>query len=37
VNISGIAINADAGFIDGNLGLLKQELSYYRETGFSHV
>jgi len=37
MNISGIAINADAGFIDGDLGLLKQELAYYRETGFSHV
>ncbi len=37
MDIGGIAINADAGFIDGNLGLLKKELAYYREIGFSHV
>ncbi len=37
MNISGIAINADAGFIDGNLALLRQELAHYREVGFSHV
>lgn len=37
MNINGIAINADAGFIDGNLDLLRQELAYYRDSGFSHV
>lgn len=37
MDIRGFAINADAGFIDGNLDLLKRELAYYRESGFSHV
>lgn len=37
MNISGIAVNADAGYIDGNLGLLRKELAHYREIGFSHV
>ena len=37
MDIRGFAINADAGFIDGNLTLLKQELAYYHDIGFSHV
>ncbi len=37
MDIRGFAINADAGFIDGNLALLKRELAYYHEIGFSHV
>jgi len=37
MNITGIAINADAGFIDGNLAVLDRELAYYKEIGFSHV
>lgn len=37
MDIRGFAINADAGFIDGNLALLKRELAYYHESGFSHV
>lgn len=37
MNIKGIAINADAAFIDGNLSLLEKELAYYHEIGFSHV
>jgi sugar phosphate isomerase/epimerase len=37
MNIRGIAINADAGVIDGNLTVLRKELDYYREMGFTHV
>lgn len=37
MKISGFAINADAGLLDGNLEMLCRELSYYRETGFTHV
>jgi sugar phosphate isomerase/epimerase len=37
MNIKGIAINADAGFIDGNLTLLERELDYYEYIGYTHV
>lgn len=37
MNIKGIAINADASFLDGNLSLLEKELAHYHEIGFSHV
>lgn len=37
MNIKGIAINADAGLIDGSLKVLDRELTYFREIGFSHV
>jgi sugar phosphate isomerase/epimerase len=37
MQLSGIAINADAGLIDGNLNKLRQELNYYQELGFPCV
>lgn len=37
MNITGFAINADAGFLDGNMETMRRELSYYRESGFTHV
>lgn len=37
MNIHGIAINADAGVIDGSLAILRRELDYYRELGFTQV
>jgi len=37
MNIHGIAINADAGYIDGSLTVLRKELDHYREIGFTHV
>jgi len=37
MNIQGIAINADAGLIDGDLEVLGRELDYYRDIGFTHV
>ena len=37
MNIHGIAINADAAVIDGSLTVLRRELDYYRELGFTHV
>lgn len=35
--IAGIAINADAARLDGSAAVLRQELDYYRECGFSYV
>lgn len=37
MRIAGIAINADAGLIDGNLKILRRELDYYQELGFTCV
>lgn len=37
MQIAGIAINADAGLIDGNLNKLRQELAFYQQLGFSWV
>lgn len=37
MHIQGIAINADAGKIDGNLDTLRRELDNYRELGFTRV
>jgi sugar phosphate isomerase/epimerase len=37
MKIAGIAINADAGLIDGNLNTLRKELTYYQELGFQYV
>jgi len=37
MKIAGIAINADAGLIDGNLNKLRKELAFYQELGFSWV
>ncbi|MDR3588386.1 MAG: sugar phosphate isomerase/epimerase [Negativicutes bacterium] len=37
MQIAGIAINADAGLIDGNLKVLRKELALYQELGFSCV
>lgn len=34
MEITGFAINADAGLIDGNMNTLRKELSYYQELGF---
>ena len=35
MNIQGIAINADAALIDGNLAVLRRELELYGELGFT--
>lgn len=37
MNIHGIAINADAGVLDGSLAILRRELDYYYELGFTQV
>ena len=37
LRVAGIAINADAAMLDGNLDVLRQELEYYAEIGFDHV
>ncbi len=37
MRVAGIAINADAARLDGNLDVLRQELDYYAEIGFDHV
>ncbi len=37
MSIHGIAINADASVIDGSLAVLRRELDYYQELGFTHV
>ncbi|MDR3566347.1 MAG: sugar phosphate isomerase/epimerase [Negativicutes bacterium] len=37
MQLAGIAINADAGLIDGNLNVLRKELELYQQLGFSHV
>ncbi len=37
MQVAGIAINADAARLDGNLDVLRQELDYYAEIGFDHV
>ncbi|MDQ0204645.1 sugar phosphate isomerase/epimerase family protein [Pectinatus haikarae] len=37
MNIRGIAINADAGLLDGKIDMLRQVLDYYSELGFSQV
>ncbi|BBB92048.1 sugar phosphate isomerase/epimerase family protein [Methylomusa anaerophila] len=37
MRVKGIAINADAGMLDGNLEVLNRELQYFRDLGFSHV
>jgi sugar phosphate isomerase/epimerase len=37
MNISGFAINADAGLIDGSLDKLNKELTYYQKLGFTFV
>ncbi len=37
MQITGIAINADATRLDGSLDLLRSELDYFGEAGFDHV
>jgi sugar phosphate isomerase/epimerase len=37
LQVAGIAINADAGRLDGNLDVLRQELDYYAEIGFEYL
>lgn len=37
MRITGFAINADAGMLDGNLETLRRELDYYHKIGFTHV
>ncbi len=35
--VKGFGINADAGWLDGDLALLEKDLAYYAEAGFTHV
>lgn len=37
MNIRGIAVNADAGLLDGRLDILKKELDSYQKLGFTKV
>lgn len=37
MKVTGIAINADATRLDGDLNSLRSSLDYYRKLGFSHV
>lgn len=37
MRITGIGINADAGYLDGEMKKLRSELEYFTELGFSHV
>ncbi len=37
MQVAGIAINADATRLDGNLDVLRQELDYFAEIGFDYV
>jgi sugar phosphate isomerase/epimerase len=37
MDITGYAINADAGMLDGNMETLRRELDYYHKIGFNHI